>query len=110
MCYFLLDLAVEIAQMANEPDNLVLVQLREIRATLAEHSALMKEGFGQIGKRFEDFHALTSHTLTLGTANHLKSQEFERRHEFSEGEQRRMRDRMDDFERRLTTLEDKIDC
>jgi hypothetical protein len=48
--------------MANEPDNLVLVQLREIRATLAEHSALMKEGFGQIDKRFEDFHALTSHT------------------------------------------------
>jgi hypothetical protein len=25
--------------MANEPDNLVLVHLREIRATLAEHSA-----------------------------------------------------------------------
>jgi hypothetical protein len=102
--------------MANEPENLVLIQLREIRATLAEHSAtlaehsaLTRDGFNRIDRRFEDFHALTSHTLTLGTANHLKSQEFERRHEFSEGEQRRIRDRMDEFERRLTRVEDKID-
>jgi hypothetical protein len=102
--------------MANEPDNLVLVQLREIRATLAEHSALlgehsalMKEGFSQIDKRVEDFHALTSHTLMLGTTNSLKSQEFERRYEFSEGEQRRLRDRMDEFERRLARVEEKVD-
>ena len=98
--------------MANEPDNLVLVQLREIRATLAEHSARfdrMDERFDQLDKRFEDFHALTSHTLTPGTANHLKSQELERRYEFSEGEQRRLSDRMDDFERRLSKVEDKLD-
>jgi len=97
--------------MANEPDNLVLVHLREIRATQADHSALMqelKERFDQIDKRFEDFHALTNHTLMLGTTNRLKSQEFERRHEFNEGEQRRMSERMDEFERRLTKVEDKL--
>lgn len=95
--------------MANEPDNLVLMQLREIRATQAEHSALMKERFDQIDKRFDDFHALTGHTLMLGTTNSLKAQEFERRHGFSEGEQQRMRERMDNFENRLAKLEDKID-
>jgi hypothetical protein len=102
--------------MANEPDNLVPIQLREVRselqdikATQTELSALMKERFDQVDKRFEDFHALTSHTLMLGTTNSLKSQELERRHEFSEGEQRRMRDRMDEFEIRLSKVEKKID-
>ena len=93
-------------------DNLVLIQLREVRSELHEVRAKQTEHdrrFDQIDKRFEDFHALTSHTLTLGTANHLKSQEFERRHEFSEGEQQHMRDRMDDLERRVTRVEDKID-
>jgi hypothetical protein len=115
--------ASEAEQMANEPDNLVLIQLREIRATLAEHSALlaehsallagqshvMKERFDQVDKRFDEFHALTSHTLMLGTSNQLKSQEFERRYEFSEGEQRRMTERMDELERRLTKVEEKVD-
>jgi archaellum component FlaC len=41
--------------MANEPDNLILVHLREIRATLAEHSARfdrIDERFAQIDDRF----------------------------------------------------------
>ena len=96
--------------MANEPDNLVLIQLREVRSELQEIRVVMKERFDQIDKRVEDFHALTSHTLMLGTTNSLKSQEFERRYEFSEGEQRRLRDRMDEFERRLARVEEKIDC
>lgn len=95
--------------MASEPDNLVLIQLREVRSELQEIRVVMKERFDQIDKRVEDFHALTSHTLLLGTTNSLKSQEFERRYEFSEGEQRRLRDRMDEFERRLARVEDKID-
>jgi hypothetical protein len=98
--------------MANEADNLVLLQLREIRATLAEHSAQfvqMNERFDQLDKRFDDFHALTSHTLMLGTTNSLKSQELERRYEFSEGEQRRLRERMDEFESRLSKVEKKFD-
>jgi hypothetical protein len=98
--------------MANEADNLVLVQLREIRATLAGHSERfdrIDQRLDKMDRRFEDFHALTSHTLNLNTANHLRMREFEQRHEFSEGEQRRMTERMDDFERRLFRVEDKID-
>jgi chromosome segregation ATPase len=97
--------------MANEPDNLV-VQLREIRVTLAEHSAQfvqMNERFDQLDRRFDDFHALTSHTPMLGTSNSLRSQELERRYERSEGEQRRLRERMDEFESRLSKIEKKID-
>ncbi len=51
--------------MANEPDNLILVHLREIRATLAEHSARfdrIDERFTQMDQRFvqidERFHQM----------------------------------------------------
>jgi chromosome segregation ATPase len=53
--YFLCDYRGEIAQMANEPDSLVLVHLREIRATLAEHSARfdrIDDRFARIDDRF----------------------------------------------------------
>lgn len=109
--------------MANGPDNLVLVQLREIRVTLAEHSGRFDQidkRFDKLEKRFEDFRAVTSHTLTLSTANDLRMREFDQRHEFSEGEQRRMTGRIDEFEqrmtkrmeefeRRLAQVEDKLD-
>jgi uncharacterized coiled-coil protein SlyX len=98
--------------MANEPDNLFLMHFREIRATLAEHSARfdrMDRRFDQLDRRFEDFHELASHTLRLSTSNDLRMRELDRRYEFSEGEQRRMTDRMDEFERRLSNLERKID-
>jgi chromosome segregation ATPase len=41
--------------MANEPDNLILLHLREIRATLADHSARfdrIDERFARIDERF----------------------------------------------------------
>jgi hypothetical protein len=96
--------------MANEPDNLVLVQLREIRATQAEHSAqfaLVNERFARVDRRFDEMRFLLGHTIGLGTTTCLKSQEFEQRQGFSEGEQRRMNERMDEFERRLSDLEKK---
>jgi hypothetical protein len=98
--------------MANEPENLVLIQLREIRATQAEHSAQfarIDERFGEIDKRLDEMRLLLGHTIGLATTADLRSQEFERRHEFSEGEQRRLSERMDEFERRLTRLEEKTE-
>jgi hypothetical protein len=102
--------------MANEPDNLVLIQLREIRAMQAAMQAdqsvqfaRINEQLEQMDKRFEDFHALTNHTLMLSTANDLRMRELDRRYEFSEGEQRRVADRMHDFERRLSEVERKLD-
>jgi hypothetical protein len=81
------------------------VQLREIHATLADHSAR----FDQLAKRFEEFHELASHTLRLSPSNDLRMRDLDRRYEFSEGEQRRMNDRMDEFERRVSELERKTD-
>jgi tetrahydromethanopterin S-methyltransferase subunit G len=98
--------------MANESDNLVLIQLGEIRATLADHSARfdqMDKRFDHLDRRFEDFHALTNHTLMLSTATDLRMRDLDRRYEFGEGEQRRITDRMDDFERRLSEVERKLD-
>ena len=48
--------------MANDPNNLVLVQLREIRATLERFDEMDKR-FDQLDKRFEDSHALVNRTL-----------------------------------------------
>lgn len=52
--------------MADEPDNVVLRLLREIRAaqqtqgeTLAEHSGAL----ARLEKRAEDFYKMTTHTL-----------------------------------------------
>jgi hypothetical protein len=103
---------LEVAQMADEPDNLVLFQLREIRATLAAHSPRFDQidrRLDQMDKRFEDFHALTSHALNLSTTNYLRMREFDQRHEMSEGGQQRIKERMDEFERRLAKVEEKVD-
>ena len=69
----------------------------------------MDKRFDEIDKRFEDFHALSSHTLMLSTSNSLRSQELERRYELGEGQELELRQRMDELERRLTSVEDKID-
>jgi len=90
--------------MANGPDNLVLAQLREIRATQAEHSAR----FAQIDKRFDEMRLLLGHTIGLSTTAYLRSQEFDRRYEFSEGEQRSLSERVGELERRVAKVEDDI--
>src|SRR6476660_5131069 len=108
--------------MANEPDNLILVHLREIRATLAEHSARfdriderfaqvearMDLRFAQIDKRFDrmeqrfdDLHEVVGHTFVLSSANSLKVQEFDRRYQLNEGEQQRISGRVDELDHRL---------
>src|SRR6185312_2502973 len=104
--------------MANEPDNLILVHLREIRATLAEHSARfdriderfaqvearmderfiqmdlrfaqMDKRFDRMEQRFDDLHEVVGHTFVLSSANSLKVQEFDRRYQLNEGEQQRI--------------------
>jgi uncharacterized coiled-coil protein SlyX len=105
--------------MADEPDNLVLVHLREIRATLAEHStrfdrmderfAQIDERFAQVDRRFDEMRLLLGHTIGLSTTANLRSQEFDRRYEFSEGEQRSLSERVADLERRLAKVEEKTE-
>lgn len=101
-----------VAEMANEPDNLVLIQLREIRATQAEHSTRFDQidrRFNDVDKRFDEMRLLLGPTIGLGTTAYLRSQEFDQRHELSEGETRSLRARMDDLERRVTKVEEERD-
>jgi hypothetical protein len=57
--------------MADEPENLVLVQLREVRSELQGIRTKLEEHdrrFDQIDRRFDDFHLLVNHALGLGVA------------------------------------------
>jgi hypothetical protein len=55
--------------MPNEPDNPVLIQLHEIRATLAHHSVC----FDRLERGLGDLRRLVSHALGLGTATEDQS-------------------------------------
>jgi hypothetical protein len=44
----------------------------------------------------------------MSTTSYLKSQEIERRQEVGEGEQRGIGERMDEIERRLARVEEKV--
>ncbi len=68
--------------MPDEPENLVLVQLREIRAKLDKLDALersMDRRFDLIDKRFDEMRSYVYYSLGLGTANQLKTAELEGR-------------------------------
>jgi len=51
---------------------------------------------------------LLGHTIGVAQSSYLRAQEFDQRYEFSEGEQRRLSGRMDEFERRLAKVEQKV--
>lgn len=66
--------------MPDEPENLVLVQLREIRSELQGVRSKLEEHdrrFDRIDRRFDDFHLLVNHALGLATANQIKTRELE---------------------------------
>ena len=96
--------------MADELDKLVLAQLREIHATLAEHTAhfdQIDKRFDRIDKRLDDFHFLVNHALGLATKTQLKLRELEARHDATEAWQRRFHERLDQMERRVRKVEEK---
>jgi archaellum component FlaC len=122
-----------VSDMAQEPDNLVLVHLREMRgeirgikvqlqgieAKLEEHDRRfdqidrrfeqVDQRFEQFDKRFDDFQLLVSHSVGLGAINFARSRENEQRHEAIEAWQRRAEQRIDQIERRLAKVEEKPD-
>jgi hypothetical protein len=55
--------------MAQEPDNLVLVQLREMRGQLNGITGKLEAIAAKLeehDRRFDDFHLLANHALGLG--------------------------------------------
>ena len=97
--------------MVNDLDNLMVAHLREIHAELqgitgklAEHD----QRFDRIDKRLEDFHHLVNHALGLAAMNQTKMRALEARHDTSEAWRRRMDERLDRLERRLSRVEEKV--
>jgi hypothetical protein len=63
--------------MAGEPDNLVLVQLREIRATQDEIRATQQQHtkrFDNGDKQFEELRGFVLHALGLGSMNTITNE------------------------------------
>jgi hypothetical protein len=103
---------IEVVAMVDEPENLVLVQLRDVRSELQGIRAKLSEHdgrFDQLDKRFDDFHLLVNHALGLGTANQVKAREPEAEQEATKARQLRMDERQAEIERRLGKVEEKSD-
>ncbi len=97
--------------MSNEPDNLVLVQLREIRAILADHTARfdsLERRFGGLEKGFHDMRLFVNHALGLGATAELKGRELDARQDLSDAAQTKTDERLSSIEQRVAKLEEKL--
>jgi len=79
------------------------MQLRDIRATLADHSTR----FDRLEKGFDRL--FVRHALGLGATTELKTRELDGRQDQSEARHKRMDERVSDIERRLARVEEKLD-
>ena len=98
--------------MTQEPDNLVLVQLREMRGQLNGITGKLEAITAKLeehDRRFDDFHLLANHALGLGMVNQNRTRELEARHDLADTWQRRAEQRFDQIEHRLAKVEEKSD-
>lgn len=96
--------------MAQEPDNVVLAHLREMRGELRDIRLQLQGVMAKLeehDRRFEDFHILVNHVLALGRVNQRRSRELVARHDLAGTWQQRTEERVDQIERRLGKIEEK---
>jgi polyhydroxyalkanoate synthesis regulator phasin len=68
--------------MANEPDNVVLRLLREIRTTQQTHGEMLTAQGGSLSrleKRVEDLYKISTHTLGVAVTAHERHEALEAR-------------------------------
>jgi len=61
--------------MADEPDNIILRHLGDIRTTLEAHGDLLNQHTGalaRIEKRVDDLYTMSTHTLGVAVSSHEK--------------------------------------
>jgi predicted nuclease with TOPRIM domain len=90
--------------MANEPDNLILLHLREIRATLAEHSAR----FDRIDERFIQMDLRFAQIDERFTQMDLRFAQIDERFTQMDLRFAQMDKRFDRMERRLDDLHEVV--
>lgn len=89
--------------MPNEPDNLVLVQLREIRASLDAITRRLDEA----EKRHEEVRGWVVHCLGLCTVQHLKNAEQDNRLTEQETRAKRLEELQEALRTRVYRLEER---
>jgi hypothetical protein len=97
--------------MAQEPDNLVLTLLREIRATLAEQSTVLAAHTIQltdIDKKFDDQKYLMTHTFGVAGMANVQSGLVETKVEQLSTRQKASEAKQVELERRLARVEEKV--
>ena len=94
--------------MADEPDNLVLVQLREIRAKLDKLDVLEKR-FDKLDEQGAETRQFLAHALGLGAMNELKTRDLDVRQMDFVTRQKRTEEMIAVLDRRLTKVEERVD-
>jgi hypothetical protein len=89
--------------MDKEPDNAVLTQLREVRATLAGHTAR----FDRLERDFNELRRLVKRALVLSTTTELATREPDENHEQGEAHPS-MEERVSSIEQRVAKIEERL--
>ena len=95
--------------MADEPINLVLVQLREIRSELKTMEQRFDKRFVAIDKQFEEWRGYITHTMGLVSIGHLKNEHQDGRLDAGEAERKRLSDQVAGLDSRVTRIEERLD-
>ena len=99
--------------MPDEPDNLVLRLLREIRSKQDEHSAKMEDHdkrFDRLDRRLGPMQFQLTHTFGLAGMSNLQAQRTDERVEQVEERQKRFDEMIAEFRRRVAEMEAKLDA
>ena len=98
--------------MADEPDNLVLVQLRDIRGILELHTKRfnkLEERFDNSDKQFEEMRGYIRHTLGLGSMNHITNERQDARLDAQDGERKKLAEQVAGLDKRVGKIEERLD-
>ena len=96
--------------MANEPENLVLVQLREIRAILEMHNKRfdqMEARFDGLDRKFDEWAGYVTHALGLCGIQHFKNEQQDARLDSAAAEGRRLIEQVAGLDQRVRRLEER---
>jgi ribosomal protein L44E len=97
--------------MANDTDQLVVAHLREIHAQLQGVSKKLEEHdrrFDRTDGGLDGFRPLVEHMLSLVTLSQSKVGRLEAHRDAAAAWQKRMDERLDEIERRLARVEEKL--
>jgi hypothetical protein len=97
--------------MANDTDQLVVAHLREMHAQLQSISTKLEEHdrrFDRTDRSLDGFRPVVEHTLGVATLSQLKVNRLEAHRDTIGAWQKRVDERLDEIERRLVRVEEKL--